>query len=162
MCMLRYHPAIMIFFYFAMVSATYRRISQIFNIISNRKYNLICHQFFVHQFQCKLVCHFSDNQQCLLIRIRTLQHLTWTQTVRRGLILFYLLHCAWLPSPCMIDQQFCIHSKKPIKKIFIIKIFRGSHGTPRNISHRIKTVLFQLFHIASSDSPKICQWTMIP
>ena len=62
----------------------------------------------------------------------------------------------------MIDQQFCIHSKKPIKKSFIIKIFRGSHGTPRNISHRIQAFRSQFLRITGADAPKIRDRLMRP
>ena len=92
-----------------------RSLFQILDVISNRQNDLIRYETFIYQIQCQLVDHFLYHDLRLLEIIWTMQYLSRTHTVIFGLIRLHICDRAWLPSPCMVNQKFCIYTKHPIQ-----------------------------------------------
>ena len=69
---------------------------------------------------------------------------------------------AWLPAPCMINYKLCINTKKSVQQFFIMELINFTNRTPCHISHCKHSILFKLFRRLWTNSPKICEWAMIP
>ena len=116
----------------------------------------------LHQIQYQLVCHFLHNNPCFICRVRTLQYLSRSGTVRLRTIRFDLCNRARFVPPGMINQKFCIHTKQFVKQIFTIIICFFSDGAARHISHGIHSVFCQFLRISRSDTPEIRDRPVVP
>lgn len=118
--MLWHLSAVKIGFNFTRIRFTSADIVQIFNIITNRKHQLVCNKPFLNKVKSKIIRHFSDNYSCLFKFIGHLKHLTRAYAVCFGLICFYFRNGAWLPTPCVVNQQFSIDTEEPVEQILVL------------------------------------------
>ena len=142
MCMLWHNSAIPVCFHLSTVFFPAFRVCQILNIIPDIKHKLVCHKLFLHKIEHQCIGHLTDNDFCLVKIIRTMKHLTGTDTVCLRLISLNIRNCDRLIPPGMIDQKLCINAKHFIKKLFVIIISLTADGTACNIAHRIKSGRF--------------------
>ena len=138
------------------------RIFQIIHIIPYRQYDLVGDKSLIQQIQGQHICHFPDCQPCLAKGIRTVEHLAGSHTAALRLVSLDVLNGTGFPAPGVIYKKLCIDSEKIIQKILIVIVPVSSKGTAGNVSHSIQSMGLQLFGIAFSHPPEICQGPVGP
>src|SRR5574344_772516 len=156
MCVFGHLPTVVVHCRCAMIILSYLRVFQVLCIIADGEHQLVGHHFSCHEFQGHLFCHFHGHHPCFVKIIAALQHLSAAERVGFRTVCLYHIHCARLPSPRMVNQQFCIHAKHFVDQFIVL--FRESC----QFAHGINAINSQFLCDTTSDAPEIGQRAVVP
>ena len=122
---------------------------QIVNIVPDGQHDLVGDKALAHQIEHQLIRHLADNQTRFVRHIRTREHLSGADAVGARLVGFDVRDCTRLPSPRMIDEQFCVFAEQFVQQILVFL------RAQRDIAHGAHAVLLEFFRGAASHAPEV-------
>ncbi len=136
--------------------------TEIFYVIPHREHHLVRHNPVVHQIQHQHVHHLFHYQPGLLEIIRALEYLPGAKAGGFRPVRLDIRNRTGFPAPGMVNQQFRIDAKHPIKKILIIIIRFPAQGAPGDVPHGMHALGLQLPGIPGTHPPEISNGAVFP
>ena len=137
-------------------------IPQVVDVIAHGEGELIGCQPLAHQIQGELVRHLPDHHPGFIKGVGTGEHLAGAHAFRLRLVRLDIGHGYRLISPAMVDQEFRVHAEQFIEQFLVVVVGGFADGAPGNVPHGVEPLGLQLFGIARSHPPEVCEGAVIP
>ena len=144
------------------VSAAYRGIGQVFDVVAHGQHDLAGDQPLFQQVERKLAGHFLRDQPRFVKGVGALQHLPRAKAVRGGAVGLDVRHGARLPAPCVVDQELGVYAEQPVQQVLVVKVVRFAERAPCDVAHGEQPVGLQLSGVSPPDPPEVGQRAVGP